>query len=182
MALNKAYLNAGHNSASDECMTPYYAVDPLVKYIPKGKKIWCPFDKAWSAFVQILKKDNIVLYSHIDEGQDFFNYQPDDFDLIISNPPFSVKDQVLERCYTLGKPFALLLPVNSIQGKKRVKMFQAYGLELLIFDTRINYHTRGNSERTAKANHFGSAYLCRGILPKPIIFESLEKYEKPLKS
>ena len=108
MALNKAYLNAGQNSASDECMTPYYAVDPLVKYIPKGKKIWCPFDKAWSAFVQILKKDNIVLYSHIDEGQDFFNYQPDDFDLIISNPPFSVKDQVLERCYTLGKPFALL--------------------------------------------------------------------------
>ena len=45
MALNKAYLNAGHNSASDECMTPFYAVDPLVKYIPKGKKIWCPFDK-----------------------------------------------------------------------------------------------------------------------------------------
>lgn len=69
MALNKTYLNAGRNSASDECMTPFYAVDPLKKYIPKGKKIWCPFDKAWSAFVQILKKDNIVLYSHIDEGQ-----------------------------------------------------------------------------------------------------------------
>ena len=54
MALNKTYLNAGRNSASDECMTPFYAVDPLKKYIPKGKKIWCPFDKAWSAFVQIL--------------------------------------------------------------------------------------------------------------------------------
>lgn len=26
MALNKTYLNAGRNSASDECMTPYYAV------------------------------------------------------------------------------------------------------------------------------------------------------------
>lgn len=26
MALNKAYLNAGRNSASDECMTPFYAV------------------------------------------------------------------------------------------------------------------------------------------------------------
>lgn len=178
--LNKAYLNAGHNATSDECMTPYYAVDPLAKYIPKGKKIWCPFDKAWSAFVQILKKDNIVLYSHIDEGQDFFNYQPDDFDLIISNPPFSVKDQVLERCYTLGKPFALLLPVNSIQGKKRVSLFKKHDLELLIFDGRIDFHTRGNFVETSKNTHFGSAYFCRGILPKPIIFESLEKYEKPL--
>lgn len=178
--LNKAYLNAGHNATSDECMTPYYAVDPLVKYIPKRKKIWCPFDKAWSAFVQILKKDNIVLYSHIDEGQDFFKYQPDDFDLIISNPPFSVKDQVLERCYTLGKPFALLLPVNSIQGKKRVSLFKKHDLELLIFDGRIDFHTRGNFVETSKNTHFGSAYFCRGILPKPIIFESLEKYEKPL--
>lgn len=178
--LNKAYLNAGHNATSDECMTPYYAVDPLAKYIPKGKTIWCPFDKAWSAFVQILKKDNIVLYSHIDEGQDFFKYQPDDFDVIISNPPFSVKDQVLERCYTLGKPFALLLPVNSIQGKKRVSLFKKHDLELLVFDGRIDFHTRGNFVETSKNTHFGSAYFCRGILPKPIIFESLEKYEKPL--
>lgn len=57
-------------------------------------------------------------------------------------------------------------------------MFQAYGLEVLIFDTRINYHR--NLERTPKANHFGSAYFCRGILPSPLVFETLQKYDKAL--
>ena len=178
--LNKAYLNAGHNATSDECMTPYYAVDPLVKYIPKEKTIWCPFDKEWSAFVNIFSQTNKVIYTHIDNGKDFFKYQPNDFDLIISNPPFSVKDKVLERCFSLEKPFAILLPVNAIQGKKRVSLFKEYGLELLVFDGRIDFHTRGNFVETSKNTHFGSAYFCRNILPKPIIFENLEKYEKPL--
>ena len=61
MANNVGYLTASNN---DELYTPYYAVDPIIEYVPKGKVIWCPFDKEWSAFVQILKKDNIVLYSH----------------------------------------------------------------------------------------------------------------------
>lgn len=178
--LNKAYLNAGHNATSDECMTPYYAVDPLAKYIPKGKTIWCPFDKEWSAFVNIFSQTHKVIYTHIDNGKDFFNYQPNNFDLIISNPPFSVKDKVLERCFSLEKPFAILLPVNAIQGKKRVSLFKKHDLELLVFDGRIDFHTRGNFSETSKNTHFGSAYFCRGILPKPIIFESLEKYEKPL--
>ena len=91
-----------------------------------------------------------------------------------------MKDQVLERCFSLEKPFAILLPVNAMQGKKRVSLFKEYGLELLVFDGRIDFHTRGNFVETSKNTHFGSAYFCRGILPKSIIFENLEKYEKPL--
>lgn len=29
---------------SNENYTPYYAVDPILKYIDKTKTIWCPFD------------------------------------------------------------------------------------------------------------------------------------------
>ncbi|MBR2111649.1 MAG: hypothetical protein IJ950_01640 [Helicobacter sp.] len=130
--------------------------------------------------MNIFSQTHKVIYTHIDNGKDFFNYQPNNFDLIISNPPFSVKDKVLERCFSLEKPFAILLPVNAIQGKKRVSLFKKHDLELLVFDGRIDFHTRGNFSETSKNTHFGSAYFCRGILPKPIIFESLEKYEKPL--
>lgn len=31
---------------NDECYTPAYAVKPILKYIPKGAVVWCPFDKA----------------------------------------------------------------------------------------------------------------------------------------
>lgn len=39
---NKGYLTASDNN---ELYTPFYAVDPILKYIPRDKKIWCPFDK-----------------------------------------------------------------------------------------------------------------------------------------
>lgn len=55
MALNTGYLTARTSKESDEMLTPYYAVEPILKYIPKNKKIWMPFDKEWSAFVQTFK-------------------------------------------------------------------------------------------------------------------------------
>lgn len=181
MSLNKAYLKAGHSVGSDECLTPFYAVEPILQFISQDKVIWCPFDKCWSAFVQVLKRNgNEVIYSHIDDGLDFFTYEPRHYDIIISNPPFSKKDDVLERCYELGKPFMLLLPANAIQSKQRVKLFQTYGLELLVFDLRVDYHTNGNFKTTTKGCHFGSAYYCRNVLPKQLVFKNLIKYDKPL--
>lgn len=39
-------------SGNDEFYTPHYAIEPIMKYIPKGSKIWCPFDTSESLFVQ----------------------------------------------------------------------------------------------------------------------------------
>ncbi len=55
MALNKGYLTAARDAESNEQYTPHYAVDPIMKYIPKTMKIWCPFDCEWSAFFQKFK-------------------------------------------------------------------------------------------------------------------------------
>lgn len=181
MGLNKAYLKCDRSSSGDEVITPFYAVEPILEYIPKDKKVWCPFDKDWSAFVQLLKENgNEVVYSHIEEGKDFFTYEPDDYDIIISNPPFSCKDKVLKRCYELEKPFMLLLPANSIQSKYRVELFAKYGLELLVYDLRVDYHTRGDLQHTRKGCHFGSVFYCKDMLPEKIIFKKLNKYEKSL--
>ena len=32
------------NSGNDEFYTPYYAIEPLLKYIKSNSTIWCPFD------------------------------------------------------------------------------------------------------------------------------------------
>lgn len=42
---------------SDEAYTPAYAIYPLLKYLPKGKIIWYPFDKEYSNFVKVLKSE-----------------------------------------------------------------------------------------------------------------------------
>lgn len=69
MALNKGYLSSECTPEAQEMYTPFYAVEPIIKYIPKSMKIWCPFDKGWSAFVQSFKENGYnVTNSHIDEG------------------------------------------------------------------------------------------------------------------
>ena len=180
MANNVGYLTAKSTDESNEMYTPYYAVQPIIKYVQKDKKVWCPFDKEWSAFYQSFTSGGYsTIRSHIDEGQDFFEYQPDEYDVIISNPPFSIKDKILKKLYELDKPFAILLPLNSLQGKSRFRYFEK-GIQLLTFDQRIGYHNQSSMDIAIEGSPFASAYFCRDVLPKDLIIEHLEKYERSL--
>ena len=180
MANNVGYLTSSKTSERQEMYTPYYAVDPIVKYVPKHYKIWCPFDEEWSAFYQTFKNLGYsVIRTHIREGKNFFTYEPDEYDIIISNPPFSIKDKILERLYELGKPFAVLLPLNSLQGVSRYKFF-SQGIQILSFDQRIGFHSKSNMSFTIEGSPFATVYFCRDILPRDLIVEKLNKYDKGL--
>lgn len=159
---------------------PLYAVDPILKYIPKDKIIWCPFDEEWSAFYRRLKEEGYnVVRSSLKDGQDFFTYEPNKWDMIVSNPPFSSKDKVLERLYSFKKPFAILLPLNSLQGKTRFKFFMQ-GIQLLSFDSRISFHKPDSMDIVIKGSPFATAYFCKDLLPRDLIVEELKFYEKSL--
>ena len=180
MPLNKGYLTCDRTAKGDEVYTPFYAVEPILEFIPKDKTIWCPFDEEWSAFVQLLKEKGFnVVNSCLSKGGDFFEFQPKEWDIIVSNPPFSKKDKVLKRVYELGKPFALLLPIQSLQSEESFK-YLSQGCEILCFDKRIDYHTNGNMEDYSTGNSFASAYFCRWLLPQGITFRKLKKYKKSL--
>ena len=70
---------------------------------------------------------------------DFFKFEPQHYDLIITNPPYSLKDQFLERAFSLGKPFMMLLPITTLEGKKRSEMFRKNGVQVLIPNKRFNF-------------------------------------------
>ena len=117
IGLNIGYLTS--DTEDNELYTPAFAVDPIIKYLPKDKIMWLPFDDEWSMFYQRLTEEGFkVIRSSLSEGKDFFEYEPDTWDFIVSNPPFSVKDKVLERLYSFNKPFAVLLPLNSFKVKQ----------------------------------------------------------------
>ena len=179
MGNNVGYLTSDRQN--DSMFTPFYAVDHIIKYLPKDKKIWCPFDiEEWSAFSVRLKEYGFnVVSSHIENGQDFFNYEPEHWDLIVSNPPFSLKDKVLDRLYSFNKPFAILLPLNSLQGKTRYKYF-SQGIQILSFDARICYHDKDHMDSVVKGSPFATAYFCRELLPNDLIIDELNPYERPL--
>jgi hypothetical protein len=86
----KLLFDAGNYPTSNENYTPDYAVKPILKYIPKNAVVWCPFDEEHSEYVKLIRENgNKVICSHINTGQDFFEYEPEEkWDVIISNPPF----------------------------------------------------------------------------------------------
>ena len=91
----KLMYSAGNN---DECYTPAYAVKPILKYIPEGSTVWCPFDTDKSEFVKQISQKHNVIYSHISYKEDFIECQPMiEWDMIISNPPFTNKRKYYER-------------------------------------------------------------------------------------
>lgn len=175
MAKNIGYLTAKKTKKSDESYTPKYAIFPILEFLDKNWVVWCPFDNKKSEFVKIIKENgNKVINSHIDEGKNFFNYEPKQkYDVIISNPPYSIKDEVIERCYKLEKKFMLLMPLPALQGKKRFSFFEK-GLELLVFDGRISYFANGFTDNVQRGNSFASCYFCFGVLPEKLIFRKLK--------
>jgi len=155
---------------NDECYTLDYGVRPILKYIPEGAVVWCPFDTKDSLFVQLISKTNKVVSSHIDEGQNFFKYEPDEWDIIISNPPFTNKKLFFERAISFGKPFALLMTNTWLNDAAPKLLFMDIDLQLLMFDKRMLYERGGKIDKKIT---FSSSYYCRGLLPKQIIMEKL---------
>lgn len=160
--------SAGKN---DECYTPEYAIRPIVKYIKPGSTVWCPFDKENSGYVKVLTEAGFdVVYSHIDYEQDFFEYEPDKWDCIISNPPFTNKRKFFERALSFGKPFALLMSATWLNDSAPVDLFFDKDLQLLMFDKRIKFLNNGVVDNKIT---FKSIYYCYNFLPKQIIMERL---------
>lgn len=127
--------------SNDECFTPDYGVKPIIKYIPKDAMIWCPFDTNESEYVkQIKSNDNKVITSHINNGQDFYTYEPEEsWDIIISNPPFTNKRKIFERALSFNKPFALLISNTWLNDSAPKQLFYNKQLQLLMFDKRIKF-------------------------------------------
>jgi len=168
MDVKSLMYSAGSN---DECYTPAYGVEPILQYIPKGAIVWCPFDTEESEFVKQISKQNEVVYSHIFTGQDFFEYEPDRWDVIVSNPPFTKKRLYFERALSFNKPFALIMTNTWLNDSAPKQLFAEKDLQLLMFDKRMRFLSpdgRPNDKIT-----FSSSYYCWNFLPKQIICSKL---------
>lgn len=152
---------------NDECYTPRYVVEAILAFIPKDKVIWCPFDREDSNFTLVLKENGYnVINSHIDYGQDYYDYEPPHWDIMVSNPPFTAKRKIFERALSFGKPFMLLMSNTWLNDSAPKVLFKDKDLQLLMFRNRIKFLNNGvvNNKIT-----FSSSFYCYNILPKQIV-------------
>lgn len=133
-------------------------------------KILCPFDKEHSEFVRVLTQNGFeVTFGHIETGQDFFDIDNlQDYDAIVSNPPFSKRQKILERLFESGVPFAMIMNFNGLfDSKSRWKLFKDNKFELLVPLGRIHFF---NENCEGNSPNFQSIYVCKGMSDKQIEF------------
>jgi len=159
------------NGHTDEIYTPDYAIKPLLPYLKKEWVIWdCAFGKGHlvghlnkEGFKYAMGSCDNFLESSMGVG---------DVDCIVTNPPYSLKEDFLKKAFELGIPFAFLMPLTALEGKKRGELYRKYGIQLIIPNKRINFITPNGG----KASWFATAWFCWKLnLPKDLMFIDLER-------
>ena len=167
--MKKAMVDYIKRGTYDELYTPKYAIEPLLKYLPQNAIIWECTDFGESNITKALKEKG---YNVISTNKEQINFLEDkatfNFDIIITNPPYSLKDSFLSKCYEYNKPFAMLLPLTTLEGIQRGKMFREKGIELLVLDKRIDFNGKGKV-------WYNTSWFCWQLLPKELNFEKLNK-------
>jgi len=170
--MTKRIKNMGTGHA-DDFQTPAYALKPLLPFLDKNWTIWeCACGKG--NLVNGLRDFGFVTFgTDITAGFDFRMFEPVDYDCIITNPPFSIKQEFLERAYILGKPFAFLLPLTTFETPKRQSLFRRYGLEVIFFDKRINFETPSGK---GSGSWFATAWFTNWLnIGREMTFVKLDK-------
>ena len=162
----------------DECYTPENAIYPLLPFLNKNWLIWdCAFGTG-------LLAEHFNKFGYNVCGIKDYNFLKKDsdkianFDIIITNPPYSVKDFFLERAFEIDKPFAMLLPLTTLEGIKRSKMFRDNEIQLIIPNRRINF-ANPCGRKNKSSCWFATAWFCYKMgLKKQLNFVDLETTSK----
>jgi len=125
-----------------------------MKTIPK--KIWAPFYNTGS-LKDKLKERNISI---IHKNKDFYTYEPKEWDAVLDNPPYATKKDVFERLKLLNKPFALLVPIDTLERNYFKSVFgNSKKLQVIIPSKRYNFTGYDNNNNVP----FKSIWVCYGL-------------------
>lgn len=163
----------------DRCYTPSYALDPLLPFLRPAWRIWEPAAGAGNITNALQESGRATISSDIhgpyaEPPHNFFDWQPRGFEAIVTNPPYSIKFDWLVRCYELGKPFALLVPVETIGAQAAQRLMEAHGCELLLLNRRVDFQMP-NKGWVGSSAQFPVLWLCWQVLPAPIVYGKITK-------
>ena len=166
--MKQAMVNYMQQEKNDELYTPDEAIVPILKYLDKEKIYWECTDFGESNITKVLRENGFKAIHTSKNEIDFLKDKPSfEFDVIITNPPYSLKNEFLKRCYEYNKPFALLLPLTALEGKERGKLYREKGIEVIVLDKRINFM------KEKKNVWFNTSWFCHDICDKLLSFEKV---------
>ena len=151
-----------NQSIDDDYMTPKSAWEQIAPFIPKDKVIYEAFYGDGSSGAHLRELGFNVIHEPID-----FFANTHLGDLIVSNPPFTKKKEVLETLVRINKPFILLMPLATLATAYCRQLFNSGGLLLVMPKKRIQFIKE--DKMTSKCN-FETAFFCYGLGREGICF------------
>ena len=136
----------------DDYMTPKPVLESIQHLIPKDKVIWESFYGNGDSG-KYLKELGFKVESH---DVDFFDDQKFNYDIIISNPAYSIKAKVFKRLSEIDKPFMMLVPVSTMT-KQYLKKYFKDKIQIVIPEKRIQFIKDGVQ---TKRCFFDTIWIC----------------------
>jgi hypothetical protein len=145
--------------ANDEYYTPNQEWDKIKQHIPKDKVIWEAFygDGKSGEYLKTIG------FNVVSNNEDFF--VANHGDVVVSNPPFSKKREVVQRLVKLDKPFILIMPLEVLTYKY-IEPIRNH-LQVMIPKQRMIFLKEGKS---VKFNYDCIFFCYKMNLPKDLIY------------
>jgi hypothetical protein len=160
-------MSFNRRSNHDDYMTSKIAWENIQKYIPKDKVIWeCFYGDGNSG--KYLRE---LGFNVIHEDKDFFKWTPKEYALSVSNPPFFNRKIYLEKLRERGKPFIMIMPINTLGTQYLKKLFKNE-IQVIIPPKRLSFDKLVDGKIIdAPYPNFDCLYYCWKMnLPRDIVF------------
>lgn len=154
--------------------TPESAMDYVSTYVAGFPRVWEPCCGVGHISRYLTSKGHSVVSTDITMGPeyDFLTHAPsEEYDIVITNPPFQGKRQILERLYALEKPFAVLMPTMTLDSnpiRALLKKDPTWGI--LMPPKTINYIPADHASSSTDTRHpkgtrsfFHSSWFCHDV-------------------
>jgi len=149
MATNKPKRNIAADTKKvnqvDVCQTPPHALEPLYPYLNKKWVVWESAHGPEQLIVKTLRNKGFLVFgTDLSTGWNYFDDDIDEYDIQITNPPFSIKYEWMRLAFERGKRFALLVPYETTAAARFKTLFRKYNdkpwkIEKLSPERRIVY-------------------------------------------
>jgi hypothetical protein len=138
----------------DDYSTKIETLEDVLPFIKKTDKIYDPFYCDGYVKKQWKKLGFDIHHEKVDAFD--LNLIPD-YDVMISNIPFSCKEKCVNHALSLGKPFMLIMPLSALGSRWITKYWNE--LQFILPDGRYSYFKPDYAERKS-ASWFDSCWVC----------------------
>lgn len=176
----------GKIGKADLCSTPPYAVTPILSYIPLQSVIY--ESAAGEGYINNYIINYFpVITGDIITGNNYFEREITNYDIEITNPPFSKKYLWLAEAYARNKPFCLLMPVETIGAGAAQDLFDKHGIQIIYMKPRVDFKMPNkkwcwfddNGKIRHSSSQFPTAWFTWKMnLPRDIMFADISKEKK----